>query len=82
MRSNSKAMIRTHIEEALAGELLTTDCAQHLVRLPTNLKQNSHSTSLLTFSTNKKTHFLTNSSNNLPFLYQMMMMIPEVSTWW
>ena len=38
MRSNSKAMIRTHIEEALAGELLATDCAQHIVHFPTHLK--------------------------------------------
>ena len=33
-------MIRTYIEEALAGELLATDCAENLVRLPTNLKIN------------------------------------------
>ena len=28
----------TYIEEAFAGELLATDCAQHLVRFPTHLK--------------------------------------------
>ena len=31
-------MTRTYIEEALAGQLLSTDCAENLVRLPTNLK--------------------------------------------
>ena len=31
-------IIMTYIEEAFAGELLATDCAQHLVRFPTHLK--------------------------------------------
>ena len=28
----------TYIEEALAGQLLATDCAEHLVGLPANLR--------------------------------------------
>ena len=68
-------MIRTYIEEALAGELLATDCAENLVRLPTNLK--------IAFFC----HFIHRYSTIGVFLKQMMAkiiwtMIPEASTWW
>ena len=43
----------TYIEEAFAGELLATDCAQHLVRFPTHLKIFQFFSSVTKFSFSK-----------------------------